>query len=81
MLPGRLRKRRRPADSAVYGSQLETLSATACKALYDEDAAKTLRKSHLNPVVKECYEWMGGEPGCHKAHELLRTSYVKRDRF
>ena len=57
------------------------IKALRAKALYDEDAAKTLRKSHLNPVVKECYEWMGGEPGCHKAHELLHTSYVKRDRF
>lgn len=57
------------------------IKALRAKALYDEDAAKTLRKSHLSPVVKECYEWMGGEPGCHKAHELLHTSYVKRDRF
>ena len=57
------------------------IKALRAKALYDEDAAKTLRKSHLNPVVKECYEWMGGKPGCHKAHELLHTSYVKRDRF
>lgn len=38
------------------------IKALRAKALYDEDAAKTLRKSHLNPVVKECYEWMGGEP-------------------
>ena len=57
------------------------IKALRAKALYDEDAAKTLRKSHLNPVVKECYEWMGGEPGCHKAHELLHTHYVPRKRF
>lgn len=57
------------------------IKALRAQALYDEDAAKTLRKSHLNPVVKECYEWMGGPAGCHKAHELLHTSYVKRDRF
>ena len=57
------------------------IKALRAKALYDEDAAKTLRKSHLNPIVHECYEWIGGPPGCHKAHEILHTSYVKRDRF
>lgn len=57
------------------------IKALRAKALYDEDEAKTLRKSHLNPIVHECYEWMGGPAGCHKAHEILHTTYVKRDRF
>ena len=57
------------------------IKALRAKALYDEDAAKTLRKSHLNPIVHECYEWIGGPPGCHKAHEILHTTYMKRDRF
>lgn len=57
------------------------IKALRAKALYDEDKAKTLRKSHLNPLVHECYEWIGGQPGCHKAHELLHTTYIKRERY
>jgi NADP-reducing hydrogenase subunit HndD len=48
------------------------------KALYDEDAAKELRLSHLNADVKKLYEEFLGEPNSHKAHELLHTTYVKR---
>ena len=50
VLPGRLRQRRRPADSARRTVRSFTdIKALRAKALYDEDAAKTLRKSHLNP--------------------------------
>ena len=48
------------------------------KALYDNDAAKTLRKSHENPSIKKVYEEFFGSFGSHKAHEILHTSYVKR---
>ena len=48
------------------------------KALYDNDAAKTLRKSHENPSIKKVYEEFFGEFGSHKAHEILHTHYVKR---
>ena len=48
------------------------------KALYDEDEAKVIRKSHENPSIKKVYEEFFGEPGSHKAHEILHTSYVKR---
>lgn len=54
---------------------LRTLRA---KVLYDADLAKTLRKSHENPAIKELYDTYLGEPGGHKAHHLLHTSYVKR---
>ena len=59
----------------------EDLRALRAKALYDTDAAMTLRKSHENPVVKELYDSYFGQPGSHKAHEILHTSYVKRNRF
>ena len=57
------------------------LRAERAKALYREDAAMSLRKSHENPVIKEIYEDYLGEPGGHKSHELLHTHYVKRSIF
>ncbi len=52
------------------------------KALYAQDEAMTVRKSHKNPVVAEVYDkFFGGAWGCHKAHEILHTSYVARKRF
>ncbi len=54
------------------------VKALRAKALYDQDKAMPLRKSHENPVLKKCYEEFLGEPGSHKAHEVLHTTYVKR---
>lgn len=48
------------------------------KVLYDIDKANPIRKSHENPAIKELYAEFLGEPGSHKAHELLHTTYVKR---
>ena len=48
------------------------------KALYDEDRAKALRKSHDNTEIKDLYTDYLGKPGSHKAHELLHTHYQKR---
>ncbi len=55
------------------------IKALRAKALYDQDRAMLLRKSHDNPVVQKCYEeFLTDGPGGHKAHELLHTTYVKR---
>ena len=51
------------------------------KALYREDASKAVRKSHENPEIKQIYADFLGKPNSHKAHELLHTTYVKRDRY
>ncbi len=51
------------------------------KALYSEDAAKTVRKSHKNPEIKRLYDEFLGKPNSHKAHELLHTHYVAREKF
>lgn len=51
------------------------------KALYDEDANLPLRKSHESPVIKVLYDEYFGEPGSHKAHDILHTTYVERDKY
>jgi len=50
-------------------------------ALYTIDEASTLRKSHENPVLQKIYAEYLGEAGGHKAHELLHTSYVAREKY
>lgn len=54
------------------------LRSERAKALYAQDAAMPIRKSHENPAIKAVYEEFFGEPGSHKAHEILHTTYVKR---
>ena len=57
------------------------LKAVRAKALYDQDAAMSIRKSHESPVVKTLYsEWYDGFGG-HKAHHDLHTSYVAREKY
>lgn len=55
------------------------LKALRAKALYDEDQAMVLRKSHENPLVQQVYQEFLGQPGSEKAHKILHTSYMQRD--
>ncbi|MBQ4128971.1 MAG: iron hydrogenase small subunit [Ruminococcus sp.] len=50
-------------------------------ALYDDDKNLPYRKSHKNPEITAIYADYLKEPGSHKAHELLHTSYVKREKY
>ena len=54
------------------------LPAVRAKVLYDADALLPVRKSHENPDIKMIYKEFFGEPGSHKAHEILHTTYIKR---
>ena len=56
----------------------EDFKAKRASALYASDVANANRKSHDNEAVKRVYSEFFGEPGSHKAHEILHTSYVKR---
>ena len=57
------------------------IRAERAKALYAEDRSATLRKSHENPVIKKLYDEYFEKPCSHKAHELLHTTYTKRNKF
>lgn len=50
-------------------------------ALYSIDEKSTIRKSHDNPVIKKIYQEFLGRPGGHKAHELLHTHYIEREKY
>lgn len=48
------------------------------KMIYTEDEKKTIRKSHENSYIQKLYKEFLGEPGSHKAHEILHTHYYKK---
>lgn len=51
------------------------------KALYEEDELMPVRKSHENEQIQQLYKNYFEKPGSHKAHELLHTTYSKKERF
>ena len=48
------------------------------KAIYALDKSRTVRLSYKNPAITAVYKDFFGEPGSHKAHELLHTEYEPR---
>ncbi|MFI3142329.1 MAG: NADH-dependent [FeFe] hydrogenase, group A6 [Clostridia bacterium] len=54
------------------------IRALRASVLYNRDQNRPLRKSHESPDVKRAYDEFFGEPGSHKAHKVLHTSYVAR---
>jgi NADH-quinone oxidoreductase subunit G len=48
------------------------------EGLYADDQKSQYRCSHLNPFIGQVYKEFLGEPGGHKAHELLHTKYTER---
>ncbi|MBR6955351.1 MAG: [Clostridia bacterium] len=55
--------------------------AVRASALYKEDAAKALRRSHVNPEIQALYADYLDKPGSHLAHELLHTHYTRREKY
>lgn len=46
--------------------------------LYIDDEKAQYRRSHQHPHIDQVYKEFLGEPGSHKAHDLLHTKYVER---
>ncbi|MDD7158734.1 MAG: NADH-dependent [FeFe] hydrogenase, group A6 [Firmicutes bacterium] len=55
--------------------------ALRAAAIYKMDKNSPIRKSHENPVIKKLYAEYFEKPGSHKAHEILHTTYVKREKM
>lgn len=69
-----------PIQHAVVRNFVD-LRARRAAALYEADKDMPLRKSHESEAVKRLYAEFLGEPGSHKAHEVLHTSYVARPKY
>ncbi|HOX92450.1 MAG TPA: [FeFe] hydrogenase, group A, partial [Spirochaetales bacterium] len=49
--------------------------------IYSDDEKSSYRCSHHNPFITQVYQEFLGEPNSHKAHELLHTTYQKRETY
>ena len=57
------------------------IRALRASVLYNIDKDSKIRKSHENEFIKKIYADYFEAPGSHKAHEVLHTSYVKRNKY
>ena len=60
---------------------LDTYKEKRANALYTEDERQQVRQSHNNTQIQKLYDEFLGKPNSHKAHELLHTTYEKRERY
>ncbi|HZK85151.1 MAG TPA: NADH-dependent [FeFe] hydrogenase, group A6 [Desulfosporosinus sp.] len=63
-----------------HHGNMEIIAARAA-AIYREDRAKPLRKSHENLAILGLYKDYLGEPYGKRAHQLLHTSYTGRKKI
>ncbi len=60
----------------------DAIRAARAKAIYSEDSAYGVRKSHENPAVLATYgEFLTDGPCGHKSHKLLHTDYTARGKY
>lgn len=58
------------------------IRAARAKAIYSEDAAYDIRKSHENPAITKLYtEFFTEGPGSPLSHKLLHTGYTPRGKY
>ncbi len=65
------------AGQPLHHGKAEIIKARF-NAIYREDAAKPIRKSHENPYIVKLYEEFLGKPMSEKAHHLLHTHYFDK---
>jgi NADH-quinone oxidoreductase subunit G/NADP-reducing hydrogenase subunit HndD len=72
-----------PGGCIAGGGQPLAADISAIKArlqaLYNIDQTEALRCSHLNQAVQSLYDEFLGAPLGHRSHELLHTTYGRRD--
>lgn len=69
-----------PIQPASIRNEID-LRAERAKAIYADDEAHVIRKSHKNERMMKLYEEYFEKPGSHKAHELLHTHYEARENY
>lgn len=69
-----------PIKSSKIRSEVD-IRKLRSEALYSIDEKSVIRKSHQNPVVQKIYQEFLEKPGSHKAHDLLHTTYQKREKY
>ena len=69
-----------PIHTSKERAEIDIRSKRA-NALYTIDEKSIIRKSHENPVIKQIYKEFLKEPGSHKAHELLHTTYSAKEKY
>lgn len=58
------------------------IRAARAKAIYAEDQAYPVRKSHENPAIMKIYhDFLTEGPCSHLSHQLLHTSYTPRSKY
>lgn len=58
------------------------IRAARARAIYAEDSAYEVRKSHENPAIVRIYnDFLTDGPCGHKSHALLHTHYVARGKY
>lgn len=67
-----------PRDAVRNNVDVQAIRASV---LYNIDHDTKYRTSHSSPVMKQLYSEYLGKPGKGKAHEILHTSYVTREKL
>ena len=56
-----------------YAEERDEIVEARLRGLYQLDRHEKIRKSHMNPAIQTLYTEYLGEPGSHKAHEILHV--------